>query len=172
MLVPLLRKEEIEEIVKRIASEIKRDFPGEEIVFVCLLKGSFVFVSDLIRNIDNPCIVDFIRVSSYGDSMSSSGRVTLTKDLEVDIKGKNVIVVEDIVDSGLTLKYVRDYLSSKGPKDLKICVLLDKRARRQVDIKCDYTGFVFEDGFVVGYGIDCAEKFRNLPEVYILKNEE
>ncbi len=172
MLIPLLGKEEIEKIVKRLASEIERDFGDEEIVFICLLKGSFVFTSDLIRNIRNPCKVDFLRVSSYGDRMSSSGEIAISKDVEFDLKGKNVIVVEDIVDSGLTLSYVKDFLLKKEPKRLKICTLLDKRARRKVDLKCDYVGFSFEDGFVVGYGIDYAEKYRNLPGIYILKDEE
>lgn len=172
MLIPLLEKEKIESIVKRLASEIEKDFGDEEIIFVCLLKGSFVFASDLIRHIKNPCKVDFIRVSSYGDRMSSKGEITISKDLEVNIKGKNVVVVEDIVDSGLTLKYVKEFLLKREPKKLKICTLLDKKARRKVDLECDYTGFSFDDGFVVGYGIDYAEKYRNLPEIYILKNEE
>lgn len=169
MLVPLLRKDQIEEIVKRLASQIENDFRDEEILFVCLLKGSFVFTSDLIRNVRNPCKVDFIRVSSYGDRMSSSGEVSLIKDLEMDVKGKNVVIVEDIVDSGLTIKYVKELLEKRQPKRLKTCTLLDKRARRKVQFECDYVGYTFEDGFVVGYGIDYAECYRNLPEIYILK---
>lgn len=169
MLVPLLRKDQIEEIVKRLASQIESDFGDEEILFVCLLKGSFVFTSDLIRNVKNPCKVDFIRVSSYGDRMSSSGEVSLIKDLEMDVKGKNVVIVEDIVDSGLTIKYVKELLEKRKPKRLKTCTLLDKRARRKVQFECDYVGYTFEDGFVVGYGIDYAECYRNLPEIYILK---
>jgi hypoxanthine phosphoribosyltransferase len=172
MLIPLLRKEEIEKIVRNLASQIERDFENEEIVFVCLLKGSFIFTSDLIRNIKNPCKVDFIRVSSYGDRMSSLGQISLTKDIEIDIKGKNVIVVEDIIDSGLTLKYVKDLLLRREPKVLKTCTLLDKKARRKIDVECDYTGFSFEDGFVVGYGIDYAENYRNLPEIYIITKDE
>lgn len=169
MLVPLLRKDQIEEIVKRLASQIENDFRDEEILFVCLLKGSFVFTSDLIRNVRNPCKVDFLRVSSYGDRMSSSGEVSLIKDLEMDVKGKNVVIVEDIVDSGLTIKYVKELLEKRQPKRLKTCTLLDKRARRKVQFECDYVGYTFEDGFVVGYGIDYAECYRNLPEIYILK---
>lgn len=169
MLVPLLRKDQIEEIVKRLASQIENDFGDEEILFVCLLKGSFVFTSDLIRNVKNPCKVDFLRVSSYGDRMSSSGEVSLIKDLEMDVKGKNVVIVEDIVDSGLTIKYVKELLEKRQPKRLKTCTLLDKRARRKVQFECDYVGYTFEDGFVVGYGIDYAECYRNLPEIYILK---
>lgn len=169
MLVPLLRKDQIEEIVKRLASQIENDFGDEEILFVCLLKGSFVFTSDLIRNVKNPCKVDFLRVSSYGDRMSSSGEVSLIKDLEMDVKGKNVVIVEDIVDSGLTIKYVKELLEKRQPKRLKTCTLLDKRARRKVQFECDYVGYTFENGFVVGYGIDYAECYRNLPEIYILK---
>lgn len=171
MLLLLLSREEIEKIVKRLASEIEKDFGDEEIIFVCLLKGSFVFTSDLIRNIKNPCKIDFLMVSSYGDRMSSKGEITIKKDLELDIRGKNVVVVEDIVDSGLTIKYVKELLLMREPKRLKFCTLLDKRARRKVDIECDYTGYSFADGFVVGYGIDYAEKYRNLPEIYILEEK-
>jgi hypoxanthine phosphoribosyltransferase len=170
MLKLLLSKEDIEGCVKGLARSIEQDFPGEEILFVCLLKGSFMFTSDLVRHISNVSRVDFMRASSYGSGMSSKGLVTVTKDIEEDVEGKNVVIVEDIVDSGLTLKFVTEMLKQRRPKALKICALLDKRARREEEIDVDYVGFVIPDGFVVGYGIDYAEQYRNLPEIYVVEN--
>lgn len=171
MLKMLYSRDEIEQAVKRLASLIKADYGDEKIVFICLLKGSFIFTSDLMRQIENPSRVDFLRVSSYGCGTSTSGKITIAKDIEEGIKGENVIIVEDIIDSGLTLARVRDMLQEKNPKTLKICALLDKRARRRVEIEGDYIGFTFEDGFVVGYGIDYAEMYRNLPEIYIVEED-
>jgi len=170
MLKPLFTSEDIGIAVKKLASQIEKDFDNEEIFFVCLLKGSFMFMSDLIRCIKNPSRIDFMRVSSYGNNMKSKGDLTITKNLEDDIKGRNVIIVEDIIDSGLTLKKVKEMLLEKNPKTLKICALLDKRARREVEIEGDYVGLTIEDGFVVGYGIDYAEQYRNLPCICILEN--
>ncbi|HBE43924.1 MAG TPA: hypoxanthine phosphoribosyltransferase [Deltaproteobacteria bacterium] len=169
MLKRLFSKKEIEEAVQRLASRIEKDFENKEIIFVCLLKGSFIFTSDLVRHIKNPSIIDFMRVSSYGKGTQSKGAITITKDLEEDIQGKNVILVEDIIDSGLTLKYIRDMLMAKEPKSLKICALVDKRARRVVEVEGDYVGFTIEDGFIVGYGIDYAERYRNLPDIYVIE---
>jgi hypoxanthine phosphoribosyltransferase len=166
MLKKLFSKEEIEAAVKRLASLIESDYDNEKIVFICLLKGSFMFTSDLVRQIRNPSRVDFIRASSYGCGTVSMGEIKITKDIDEGIEGENVIIVEDIIDSGLTLKRVRDMLHERRPKSLKICALLDKRARRKVEIEGDYIGFTFGDGFVVGYGIDYAEKYRNLPDIY------
>jgi hypoxanthine phosphoribosyltransferase len=171
MLRPLFTKEEIENAVKRLASSIERDYDDEEILFVCLLKGSFMFMSDLIRYIKNPSMVDFMRVSSYGNNMQSKGEITITKDLEEDIKGRNVIIVEDIIDSGLTLKNIKEILLERNPKSLKVCALLDKRARREVEMEGDYVGLTIEDGFVVGYGIDYAEQYRNLPEICVVEKD-
>jgi hypoxanthine phosphoribosyltransferase len=171
MLKRLLSKEEIEDCVRGLARSIEQDFPGEELIFICLLKGSFMFTSDLIRYISNRSRVDFMRVSSYGTGMTSKGQVTVTKDLEENIEGENVIIVEDIVDSGLTLKFVTEMLKQRGPRALKICALLDKRARREEDIHVDYVGFAIPDGFVVGYGIDYAEQYRNLPEIYVVEGD-
>jgi hypoxanthine phosphoribosyltransferase len=171
MLKRLLSKQEIEECVGRLARSIEGDFSGEELIFVCLLKGSFIFTSDLIRSVSNSSKVDFMRVSSYGAGMTSKGQVTVTKDLEENIEGENVIIVEDIVDSGLTLKFVTEMLKQRRPRALKICALLDKRARREEDIHVDYVGFVIPDGFVVGYGIDYAEQYRNLPEIYVVESD-
>ncbi len=169
MLRKLYTKKDIAGAVKRLARSIEKDFPGEEILFVCLLKGSFMFTSDLVRSIRNPSKVDFMRVSSYGKAMRSGGKVTVTKDLEEEIEGKNVVIVEDIIDSGLTLKSISDILKRRNPKAFKICSLIDKKARREVAIEGDYVGFTIEDGFVVGYGIDYAEQYRNYPEIYVVE---
>lgn len=169
MLRRLFSREEIEEAVKRLASLIEKDYGDQPIVFICLLKGSFVFTADLIRHIRNPARVDFMRVASYGAGTDSSGKVAITKDIEGPIEGEHVIIVEDIIDSGLTLSRVRDLLRGRGPKSLRICALLDKKARRKVDIQGDYVGFTMDDGFVVGYGIDLAERYRNLPDIYVLE---
>lgn len=171
MLKPLFTREEIDCAVRRLAASIENDFDDEEILFVCLLKGSFVFLSDLIRCIKNPSKVDFMRVSSYGSAMKSKGEVTITKDLEEDIEGKNVIIVEDIIDSGLTLKIIKEMLLQRRPKSLKICALLDKKARREVEMEGDYVGLTIDDGFVVGYGIDYAERYRNLPDICIVDKD-
>lgn len=171
MLKRLFSKDDIEETVEKLAKAIEQDFEGEKIVFVCLLKGSFMFTSDLVRHVRNPSRVDFMRVSSYGSGMVSKGEVIITKDLEEDIGGENVVIVEDIIDSGLTLKYVTDMLRERGPKALKICTLLDKKARRKEDVLVDYSGFEVEDDFVVGYGIDYAEQYRNLPEIFVVEKE-
>ncbi|MDD5008893.1 MAG: hypoxanthine phosphoribosyltransferase [Syntrophorhabdaceae bacterium] len=172
MMKKLFSKEDIEGAVKRLASLIEKDFEGEDIVFVCLLKGSFMFTSDLVRCIGNPSRVDFMRVSSYGNAMKSRGEISVTKDLEEDIKDRNVVIVEDIIDSGLTLKSVREILKKREPKTLKICALVDKRARREVEIEGDYIGFTIDDGFIVGYGIDYAELYRNYPEIYVVEENK
>jgi hypoxanthine phosphoribosyltransferase len=168
MLKKLFSRDEIDKAVKRLASQIEGDYDDEQIVFICLLKGSFMFTSDLIRKIRNPSRVDFLRASSYGSGKDTKGQVTITKDIEEGIEGENVIIVEDIIDSGLTLTRVRNLLRDRNPKSLKICALLDKRARRRVEIEGDYVGFTLEDGFVVGYGIDFAEMYRNLPDIFVV----
>jgi hypoxanthine phosphoribosyltransferase len=168
-LKPLFSREEIKKAVRRLAAEISRDYSGEEVVCVCVLKGSFMFTADLVREIEIPTMVEFMRVSSYGSGMSSKGEVTITKDIEMDISGKNVLILEDIVDSGLTLKWIRDTLLARSPKMLRIACLVDKKARRKADIPCDYVGLAIEDGFIVGYGIDYAEKYRNLPDMLVVE---
>ncbi len=165
----LWNEEEIRAAVGRLADEISKDFDDEDVLFVCILKGSFMFTSDLLRHVKAPATVDFIRATSYGANTRTCGQVTLTKDLETDIEGKNVVVVEDIIDSGLTLCSIRDTLLQRRPKALKICALVDKRARREVEIEGDYVGFTIEDGFIVGYGIDYAEKYRNLPAIFVVE---
>ena len=167
----LFNEEEIREAVKRLASAISADFGGEEIVLVSVLKGSFMFTSDLAREMKGHVIIDFIRASSYGCNTTTRGTVTLTKDLETDIAGKNVVIIEDIIDSGLTLRSIREMLLARNPRSLKICALVDKRARRQVEIEGDYVGFSIEDGFIVGYGIDYAERYRNLSAIFVVQGK-
>lgn len=171
MLKKLFSRDEIDNAVKRLASQIENDYGDQKIVFICLLKGSFMFTSDLIRKIRNPSRIDFIRASSYGSGKSSKGEVTIAKDIEEGVEGENVIIVEDIIDSGLTLTSVRNLLLNRNPKSLRICALLDKRARRKTEIEADYVGFTLEDGFVVGYGIDFAEMYRNLPDIFVLEED-
>lgn len=164
----MLSEDQIKVKVYELAKQIERDFKGEELLVVGILKGASVFVSDLIRCIDLDVNIDFMSVSSYGNSTESSGTVKILKDLDVDIEGKNVLIVEDIIDSGLTLSNLVAALQTRNPKSLKLCTLLDKPERRKVDIKVDYIGFVIEDKFIVGYGIDYAEKYRNLPYIGIV----
>ncbi|MCX8110735.1 MAG: hypoxanthine phosphoribosyltransferase [Syntrophorhabdaceae bacterium] len=171
MLKKYIDKKEIEDAVKRLAAEIENDYRDKEIYFVCLLKGAFMFTADLIRHINNPTRIDFIRASSYGNSTVSCGEVMITKDLEEDIRDRDVIIIEDIIDSGITLKCIKDMLLKRNPRSLKICTLLDKRGRRQVEIEADYVGKEIDDFFIVGYGLDCAEKYRNLADIYIIEGE-
>lgn len=157
--------------VKELGDRIAADYHGEDLLVIGILKGANVFMSDLIRNINLPIQIDFMAVSSYGHSTESSGVVKINKDLDCEIEGRNVLIVEDIVDTGLTLKYLAENLTTRGPKSLKICSLLDKPERRKTQIKIDYKGFDIPDVFIVGYGIDYAEKYRNLPYIASLKEE-
>ena len=161
----LISQKEIENKVIELAKKIEKDYEKQEVLIVGVLKGAFVFVSDLVRNINLDLSLDFIAVSSYGMSTESSGVVKINKDIEMDLSGKNVIIVEDIIDTGLTLKYIKEYLSGKNAKSVRICTLLDKPSRRKCDVDVDYVGFEIEDLFIVGYGIDCKEKYRNLPYI-------
>ena len=160
-------KEKVDELGKRITE----DFSGKNPIVIGVLKGANVFLSDLIRKINIPLIVDFIDVSSYGLSTETSGVVKINKDLDFSIEDKDILIVEDIIDSGLTLEYLLKNLKSRNPKTIRICSLLDKPERRRVDIKVDYIGFQIPDEFIVGYGIDYAEKYRNLPYIASLKEE-
>jgi hypoxanthine phosphoribosyltransferase len=165
----LLRGDAIQSRVTELAAEIERDYPeGEEIHLVCVLKGGFVFMSDLIRAMTPRVTVDFIAVSSYAKSTKSSGEVRLLKDLDSGLEGRHVIIVEDIVDTGLTLTYLQDILRARSPKSLRTACLLSKPSRRQVDVTVEYIGFTIEDRFVVGYGLDYAEKYRNLSYIAVL----
>ena len=168
-LTVLYSKDYITEQVKRLGEEISRDYAQEEVLLVGVLKGSFLFFADLVREITSQVVVDFVRLASYGSDTQSSGIVEMRKDLEEPIKGRNVIIVEDIVDSGFTLQSLYNRLLLRDPKSLKICTLIDKKARREVDIDADYTGITMEDGFIVGYGLDFDEKYRNLPDIYLVE---
>lgn len=165
----LVRREEIAAKVKDLGKTITRDYAGKEPVMVCILKGASVFFADLIREIDLPLTLDFMAISSYGDATKTSGVVRVLKDLDKDILGKDVILVEDIVDTGVTLSYLRSMLLHRGAASIRIAALLDKTARRKVkDLKVDYVCFDIPDEFVVGYGLDFSQKYRNLPDIGVL----
>ena len=164
----LLTAEEIVSIVKSLADQISRDYVGRELILVCILKGAFMFLSDLIRHLRIPVKVDFVRLASYSAGMKSSGLVEISKDIEIPIEGKDVLIIEDIVDSGRTLQFLKERLALSNPRSIKICALLDKKARREVKVEADYLGKEIEDIFIVGYGIDFNEGYRNLPEIYYI----
>lgn len=159
----------LSERIKELGEQINRDYKGEKLIVVGVMKGANVFVADLIRKLDIDIILDFIVVSSYGASTESTGVIRLLKDLDENISGENVLIVEDIVDSGLTLSYLIDNFETRKPKSIKICTLLNKIERRKVDLNINYVGFQVPDEFIVGFGIDYAEKYRNLPYIGILK---
>ena len=165
----LFSQEEIDRRLEELAAEINRDYAGKEPMLISVLRGSFVFMADLTRKIDLPCTVDFMAVSSYGKGTTSSGQVQITKDLSDDIEGKDILVVEDILDSGNTLNYLMKLLQARHPASIRLCTLLDKPERRVVPVQADYVGFTIPDEFVVGYGLDYAEKYRNLPYIGVLK---
>lgn len=165
----LFSEEQLEQRVCELAAQIDRDYAGKEPLLVSVLRGSFVFMADLVRHITLPCTVDFMAVSSYGSGTTSSGQVKIIKDLSEQIEGKDVIVVEDILDSGNTLSYLLQILQARHPASMKLCTLLDKPDRRIKPVHVDYSGFSIPDEFVVGYGLDFAEKYRNLPYIGVLK---
>ncbi len=167
----LLSKEEIDARVVELGKEISDRFEGTEPLFIGILKGSFIFMADLLRNVSLKCSMDFMAVSSYGGGTTTSGAVKINKDLNEDITGRHVIIVEDILDSGVTLSYLCGYLENRKPASITLVTLLDKPARRKAPVKADFIGFEVPDEFVVGYGLDYAEKYRNLPFVGILKPE-
>ncbi|MCQ2553873.1 MAG: hypoxanthine phosphoribosyltransferase [Clostridia bacterium] len=167
----LITEEQIKARVKEIGAQITEDFKGESVLLVGILKGSVPFMADLMRAIDLDVTIDFMCVSSYGSATKSSGVVRIGKDLDTPIEGKNVIIVEDIIDSGLTLSYLKTQLLARNPKCLKICTALDKPSRRKVEFKGDYVGFEVEDKFIVGYGLDMDQHYRNLPYVSWIKEE-
>ena len=166
----LFSREAIDEKVSELAARISHDYEGRELIVIGVLKGAFIFMADLIRSLSIPCRVDFARIASYGAGSVSSGKVILIKDIEMSIKGKDILIVEDIVDTGITLSYFVAWLQERSPRSLKVCAFLDKRGRRKVAFEADYVGFSIEDGFVVGYGLDFDEKARFLPDVYIMKD--
>lgn len=167
----LFSEEELRRRVRELGAQITADYAGKEPVLVSVLRGSYIFMADLTRCIDLPCTVDFMSVSSYGKGTKSSGQVQITKDLSDDIEGKDLIVVEDILDSGNTLYYLLQILEARKPASIRLCTLLDKPERRVKEVDVTYRGFQIPDAFVVGYGLDYAEKYRNLPYIGILKPE-
>lgn len=167
----LISEAEIEKRVAEIGAAITSDYQGKDLIVVCVLKGAFMFLSSLVKKIDLPVCIDFIAVSSYGSSTKSSGVVRFLKDLNESIEGRHVLIVEDIVDTGLTLHYLADNLLSRKPASVKICTLLSKPSRRQVEVVVDYIGFDVPDYFVVGYGLDYSEIYRNLPDICVLKSD-
>lgn len=167
----LVTEEEINEKVRELGRRISEDYKGKDLILVGILKGAVIFMSDLARNIDIPISMDFMAVSSYGSSSESTGVVKMIKDLDCSIKDKDVLIVEDIIDTGLTLSYLTDNLNKRGANSVRICTLLDKPDRRKAEVPVDYYGFVIPDEFVIGYGIDYAEKYRNLSYIASLKEE-
>ena len=163
--------EHIQERVRQLGEQISKDYAGERVVCIGVLKGCFVFMADLVRSITTDCDIEFMAVSSYGSGTTSSGAVRITKDLSCNIEGRHVLIIEDILDSGITLSYLKKFLEQRCPKSIKICTLFDKPARRKADILSDYVGFICPDAFIVGYGLDYDEKYRNLPYIGVLKPE-
>lgn len=167
----LVSAEQIRAKVAELGREISGDYAGREVLAIGILKGSTIFMADLVRQIDLPVATDYMAVSSYGDATTSSGVVRILKDLDDSVAGRHLLIVEDIIDTGLTLNYLLEYLRRRGPASVKVCVLLDKPKRRKVEIPIDYTGFTIPDEFAVGYGLDYRELYRNLPDVWVLKPE-
>ncbi len=165
----LISEEKLRKTVARLGAEISRDYSGKDLILISVLKGSVIFMADLMRAITIPCKIDFMAVSSYGSSTKTSGVVKIIKDLTEPIEGSDVIVVEDILDSGVTLSYLKKLLLARNPASIRVCTLLDKPERRKADITADYVGMSIPDAFAVGYGLDYAEKYRNLPFIGVLK---
>lgn len=167
----LFSEEQIDKIIDRIGAEISKDYADKNLLLVGIIKGSVIFMADLMRKISVPCTIEFMALSSYGNGTRSSGVVRVIKDLSIDIKDYDVLIIEDILDSGNTLSQIKKMLEMRNPKSLKICTFFDKPERRTADIKADYVGAEIPDEFIVGYGLDFAEKYRNLPYVGVLKPE-
>jgi len=166
----LFSREQIAAEVNRLGQEISQDYGDREIILIGVLKGSFLFIADLIREIDSPAVVDFVRLASYGSDTQSSGIIEFRKELEMPIRDRDCIIVEDIIDSGYTLECLYHKLLLQQPRSLKICTLIDKRGRREVAIDADYVGIRMEDGFIIGYGLDQDERYRNLPDIHLVED--
>lgn len=164
----VISSQEISQRVKELGKLITSDYAERQLVVIGILNGAFIFAADLVREIELPLLIDFVRVASYGAEKSSSGQLKFTKDVELDIEGKDVLLVEDIVDTGLTLSTLEEHLSAHKPKSVKICALINKTERRDIQVMLDYVGFDVQEGFLIGYGLDFAEQFRNYPAVYHL----
>lgn len=168
-LIPILAKEEIDAAVARLARQISTDYKNRDLVLIGVLKGAFIFLADLVRRLTIPVKMDFVSLSSYENDTSSTGTVRTRKELEIDVAGKDLLIVEDIVDSGLSMNHLLGYLERFKPKTVRICTLIDKRERRSLDVDIAYIGHFVDQGFLVGYGMDCAENYRYLPAVYRLR---
>jgi hypoxanthine phosphoribosyltransferase len=166
----LISRDQIAKTVTRLALEINRDYQGKQPLLISVLKGSFVFMADLIRQLDLPLELDFVKLASYGAARESSGKVRVVQGVKTPAKGRDVLVIEDIVDTGITISFLLDYLDKKRPASLKLCALTDKPSRRRVTVPIDYLGFSVPNKFIVGYGLDCDEKFRNLPHICTLED--
>jgi len=166
-----ISEEELDKRIRELGAQISKEYEGEEVTLICILKGSVFFTCELAKRMTVPVKIEFMRCSSYGDSSVSSGKVDLILDVDGSIEGKNVIVIEDIVDTGRTLRYLIDTLKSRNPKSLKLAVLLNKPDRREIPVEFDYEGFVIPDEFVVGFGLDYAQKYRNLPYIGVVETE-
>ncbi len=164
----IVSSKELSDMVSELAKRISHDYEGKDLVLIGVLKGGFIFLADLMRQISIPVDMDFIAVSSYGSSTESSGVVRIIKDIDVDVTGKHVLIVEDLADTGLTLRHLKDLFYTRGPASIKICTALDKPTKRKIDIEIEYRGITIPDKFVVGYGLDYAGKYRNLPEVCVI----
>lgn len=165
----LISKQDIAQKIKQIAKQLSVDYADKNPLMICILKGSFMFFADLLREMDIPLEVEFIAISSYGSGSKTSGEVKVVKDTDKSLEGRHVIIIEDIIDTGLTLSYLKNMLERRAPASLKICALLDKPERRKIDIEADYLGFKIPNHYVVGYGLDYAQKYRNLPDICVLK---
>ena len=165
----LICRSDIAGRVQELADEISDDYAGSELLVIGVLKGAFIFMADLVRAMSIPCQTDFIQAASYGAGCESSGKIKITKDVELAIEGRDVLIVEDIVDTGLTLRHIVNTLRLRNPKSIKVCAFLDKRKRRKFSFEADYVGFTMDDGFIVGYGLDFSEQYRFLPDVYVIQ---
>lgn len=165
-IIPVLSRAEIRKKVKTLAQRISEDYAGKELIVIGVLKGGFIFLADLIRELTISVQVDFVRLASYGSNTTSSGTIRITKETELDIRDRDVLIVEDIIDSGVTIAYLLEHLKSSSPKSVKVCTFVDKTERREVQVPIDYAGLMAEHGFLVGYGLDFDEKYRALPGIY------
>ncbi|MBT2290542.1 hypoxanthine phosphoribosyltransferase [Paenibacillus albidus] len=167
----LIPREELRRRVQELGAEISRDYEGQELILIGILKGAAVFMADLMREITFPVGIDFMAVSSYGNAATTSGAVIIRKDIDTDIRGKHILLVEDLIDTGLTLKHLKEHFLNSGALSVRICTILNKPSRRLADVEVEYSGIEIPDEFVVGYGLDYAEQYRNLPEVWVVATE-
>lgn len=164
----LFSKKAIAETIARLAKEISADYANKEVVLIGVLKGAFMFLADLVRQLTIPVEIEFMRIASYGSQKESSGKIVIKKDVEISLEGKDILIIEDIVDTGLSLTFLLNHLHEHNPASLKVCALVDKKSRREVAVEVDYVGFAMEEGFIVGYGIDFNEGYRALPEIFVI----